>query len=56
MDKLLGRSRSLPAQAIGGNATDVRGDVANLEDFDRLYETVGGERTHQHRFRQRRRS
>jgi NAD(P)-dependent dehydrogenase (short-subunit alcohol dehydrogenase family) len=26
---------------IGGNVTGVRGDVANLEDLDRLYETVG---------------
>lgn len=27
-------------KAIGANVTGVRGDVANLEDLDRLYETV----------------
>jgi NAD(P)-dependent dehydrogenase (short-subunit alcohol dehydrogenase family) len=27
--------------AIGGNVTGVQGDVANLADLDRLYETVG---------------
>src|SRR6476646_9124253 len=28
------------AKAIGKNVTGVRGDVANLADLDRLYETV----------------
>lgn len=28
-------------RAIGGNVTGVRGDIANLTDLDRLFETVG---------------
>ena len=28
-------------KAIGNNVTGIRGDVANLEDLDRLYETIG---------------
>lgn len=31
---------------IGHNVTGVSGDVANLEDFDRLYETVKAEKGH----------
>src|SRR5246127_2047059 len=27
-------------RAIGGNVTGIRGDVANLDDLDRLYESV----------------
>ena len=39
-------------KAIGDNVIGVQGDVSNMADLDRLYETVQQKARNRHRFRQ----
>ena len=38
------KANSIAVKEIGKNVTGVQGDVSNLEDLDRLYATVKGQK------------